>query len=168
MNGSVPVQFVDCTIPTEVEGSSYEMDGVCGTCTKCGRSASAPANGAGGPKTRRANAVLKVLRQLTEGCEHLLPWGVPPAHHDRRIPAGVALAVEDRGRLWPLYVDAKNKLVSIAGGCALDADVLVIPASLDHAEAASEFQIDLVRRGHTRAVTKPAGYAPKPLATVPA
>lgn len=106
-----------------------------------------------------------MLAELSGACEQRLPWGVPPNHYDRRIPKGVSVAVEDRGRLWTLAVDPKGKLLSVAGGCSLDARVLVIPANIDAIVDASEFKLELVRRGYVRAEVVSVGYKPKPLAT---
>lgn len=163
MNGGVPVQFTDCVIPPEGEQVHAE-NGVCGTCTKCGKAAQASLNRKGTPRQRRAEAVGDVLATLAGECEQRLPWGVPPNHYDRRIPKGVSLAVEDRGRLWALAVDPKGKLLSVAGGRALDARVLVIPANIDAVVDASEFKMELVRRGYVRAEVVAVNYQPKPLA----
>jgi hypothetical protein len=157
----VPVQFE----PAVLDGPNKRpVNGVCGTCTKCGRSASAALDpDEGGPVKQRRAAVAAVCEELTELCEERLPWGSTPAHEDRRIPKGVTLLVETpSGDRLPVAVDAKQKLVTVWAGVVLDAVVLVVPDTEEYAQAAAEFKIALIARGYKRVRTAPPGTVATP------
>ncbi len=153
MKNTVPVQL-DC-MPTEVRGE----------CAQCGKCTSTPVSqdrDDGSPKDRKAAAVAEVLSLLTAACELRLPWGVPPAHEDRRIPRGVSVFGEDaHGKLWGLSVNAKGKLETVAGGCHFDARVIVVWSAKKHQTDAIEFCAELKERGYKFARTASAGSLKK-------
>jgi hypothetical protein len=161
----VPVQFE----PAVLDGPNKRpVNGVCGTCTKCGRSASAALDpDEGGPVKQRRAAVAAVCEELIAACEERLPLGDPPgiapAHEDRRIPKGVTLLVETpSGDRLPVAVDAKQKLVTVWAGVVLDAVVLVVPDTEEYAQAAAEFKIALIARGYKWVRTAPPGTVATP------
>jgi len=151
----IPVQIELCTLSEPQTGRP--LPGVCGTCTKCGAEASVAIGTDGGPVARRKAAVAAVLAELTEGCAHPLPWGSVPAHCDRGIPRGVRLFAEEShaGRRWPLSVDGRGKLLTVAGGCHPSAVVLVVPDAVEFSAAAADFAAELVKRGYVNATTVP-------------
>jgi hypothetical protein len=162
MSAVIPVQIEPCT----VDGPGKRpLVGVCGTCTKCGKTASAALDpDDGGPATRRKVAVAAVCAELTEACAERLPWGSTPAHDGRRAPKGVSLFAVDAataGR-WPVSVTDKDKLATVASGVHPLAVVLVVPDDESCSEAAAEFAQDLVGRGYLCAQTTLPGGEPIP------
>jgi len=148
------------TVPVHIDATPTL---VMAECARCGRKAECAVDDAdGGPATRRKVAVAAALASLREQCELRLPWGPVPPHVERRVPRGLNVFAEDlHGTLWPLSVNDKGKLETVAGGCALTALVKVVPerASEKLAEAATEYARELVRRGYRHAVAEAAGYA---------
>jgi hypothetical protein len=152
----VPVQIESVTLEPKSAHNpdAYRVVGVCGECTKCGRTASAnPETFRGGPKTKRNLAVLAVLEEIASECPHPLPWGSTPVHDDRRIPRGLTLFALEKttGNRQAVAVDAKGKLVGAWGGVAPAAVVLVVPADAKYVAAAHEFSEELKARGYVGA-----------------
>jgi hypothetical protein len=153
---AVPVQIENCSFEPKSEQNPhpYHVNGVCGECTKCGRTHSAPFDPAdGGPVTRRKEAVRRVLLALAEGCPHPLPWGVAPRHEDRGIPRGLAVwaLAKTTGDRQAVAVDPKGKLIGAWGGVHPEAVVLVVPEASTYDAAADDFVAELKRRGYAKA-----------------
>lgn len=145
MNGTIPVQI------TQV-GSL--LDAVCTQCGKCAKGRVSGDSADGGPKTRLKFAKQALLAELTASCEKQLPWGIPPVHVDRVVPAGVEILVEDaQGQRHALTVDDRLNLSTVVGGCEIAAAVLVVPESDDCRDIAEEFASRLVKRGYLKART---------------
>ncbi len=157
---------MSAVVPVQIEYGPATAD-ACGTCTKCGKSASVALDpDDGGPVARRkaaVAAVAAVCAKLTALCEVRLPWGVAPAHEDRRIPKGVTLLAEtSSGDRLPVAVGANGKLVTAWAGVHHDTVVMVVPDDEASFEAAVEFKAELVGRGYERAQTAPVGTVATP------
>lgn len=155
----VYVQIDVKTLPPHSEHNvaPRNVTGVCGECTRCGRTAVAnpaafEAHGRG-PKTLRGLAIARVIELIAAGCPHPLPWGLAPEHCDRRIPRGLTLWALERttGDRLAVAVDAKGKLVGPWGGVAPDAAVLVVPESDAFLCEADDFVRELTGRGYVLA-----------------
>lgn len=160
------MRAMSAVVPVQIEYGTAAAD-VCGTCTKCGKTAHAALDpDEGGPLTRRKVAVTTVCALLTGLCTERLPCGIAPAHEDRRVPKGLTLLAETpTGDRQPVAVDAKQKLVTVWAGVVPDAVVMVVPDSEEFAEAAAEFMVALVARGYKRVRTAKPGTAATPPAS---
>lgn len=147
----VPVQI------EEVLGRATETspltNGVCGTCQKCGRQASAEINAEGrpnGPVARKKDAILDVLHELEQQCEHRTSWGMVEPHYDRGIPKGINLYIIDpaSGYHFPLMM-VEGKLAGIWGGVHPEkGKPIIVPDSDQYDTAAGEFKVILVKKGY--------------------
>ena len=147
----IPVQM-EC-VPDVSPPGERPAAGVRAECTRCGKRVACAYDPTDRAPVRRVRvAKAKALSLLKGQCAERTPWGCVPAHADRGIPRGVSLYAEDHlGRHWPLAVDDRGKLVTVAGGCTPAAVVLVVPEEGFEGAAREFANLLALKRGYPKA-----------------